>query len=303
MKWQKLGLIFVPNNHYDWMASHAAVPFARHLTGNLFRIYFSSRNKSNQSFVGSVEVDIQNPQEIIKLSDHPVLVPGNLGTFDDSGAMLSWITEHENFSYLYYIGWNLGVTVPFRNAIGLAISSNKELDFTKYSQGPILERNLSEPHFSASSCVMKENKSWRMWYLSCVKWRLVDGKPQHWYNIKYAESEDGIHWIRNNIVCIDFKSDEEYAISRPSVIHDNNIYKMWYSYRGQAYRIGYAESEDGINWTRLDDQVGIDVSDFGWDSEMIEYPHVFDHKGQRYMLYNGNSFGKTGFGLAKLETA
>ncbi len=39
----------------------------------------------------------------------------------------------------------------------------------------------------------------------------------------------------------------------------------------------------------------------GWDSEMIDYPFDFDHKGHRYMLYNGNGYGKTGFWLAVLE--
>jgi hypothetical protein len=140
-----------------------------------------------------------------------------------------------------------------------------------------------------------------MWYLSCVRWEVVNEVPRHWYNIRYAESVDGINWIRDGIVCINFESKEEYAISRPSVIKDFDIYKMWYSYRGKTYRIGYAESNDGINWIRLDDQVGIDVSISGWDSEMIEYPHVFKHKNKAYMLYNGNGYGKTGFGLAVLD--
>jgi hypothetical protein len=108
-------------------------------------------------------------------------------------------------------------------------------------------------------------------------------------------------WERGGLVAIDFADEHEYAISRPSVIRDIDGWKMWYSYRGQSYRIGYAESEDGRRWKRLDHQVGIDVSVNGWDSQMIEYPFVFDHGGQRYMLYNGNGYGKTGFGLAVLE--
>ena len=76
---------------------------------------------------------------------------------------------------------------------------------------------------------------------------------------------------------------------------------MWYSHRGSSYRIGYAESNDGIRWQRMDGNCTIDVSGFGWDTDMVEYPHVFDHGGARYMLYNGNNYGKTGFGLAVLE--
>jgi hypothetical protein len=129
---------------------------------------------------------------------------------------------------------------------------------------------------------------------------MINNSPKHKYHIKYAESEDGINWYRDKVVAIDYANDGEYAISRPSVIHDHECWRMWYSYRGQSYRIGYAESADGIHWKRLDSQVGIDVSTTGWDSEMIEYPFVFDHKGQRYMFYNGNGYGKTGFGLAVL---
>jgi hypothetical protein len=140
-----------------------------------------------------------------------------------------------------------------------------------------------------------------MWYLSCTGWQMREGKPEHKYHIKYAESLDGITWQRDGKIAIDFKGDEEYAISRPSVIHDKDCWKMWYSHRGQSYRIGYAESKDGREWTRLDSVVGIDTSVSGWDSEMIEYPFVFDHKGERYMLYNGNGYGETGFGLAVLE--
>ena len=73
---------------------------------------------------------------------------------------------------------------------------------------------------------------------------------------------------------------------------------MWYSYRGDSYRIGYAESLDGVHFDRRDDLVGIDVSDAGWDSKSIEYPNVFDHKENRYMLYNGNDYGLTGIGMA-----
>jgi len=78
---------------------------------------------------------------------------------------------------------------------------------------------------------------------------------------------------------------------------------MWYSYKGTetTYRIGYAESGDGISWERMDEKVGIDVSQSGWDSEMIEYSFVFNHKGLKYMLYNGNGYGKNGIGLAVQE--
>lgn len=301
MKWVKRGLIFQPRSEFEWMVTHAAVPVADRVDGNIYRIYFSGRDGYNRSQTAFFVIDMRDPSHIIAVSEKPILRYGGLGCFDESGAMLSWIAENNAQKYLYYIGWNLGVTVPFRNAIGLAISKDGGKTFMKYSEGPILDRNIHDPFFTASCCVMIEHQVWRMWYLSCVKWAQADGRPKHYYNIKYAESSDGIQWTREGTTCIDFQSDEEYAISRPCVIKDGETYKMWYSYRGLSYRIGYAESEDGVHWERKDHEVGIDVSDSGWDSEMIEYPFVFDHNGRRYMLYNGNGYGKTGIGLAVLE--
>jgi hypothetical protein len=300
-RWRKLGQIFSPSGKIDWMHSHASVPIAEHLGGDIFKIYFSSRDKSNRSFTGSLVVDITRPQRILELSTNPVLTPGSLGEFDDSGAMATWLAICKGRSFLYYIGWNLGVTVPFRNSIGLALRTG-DGNFRRFAPGPILDRTLTEPHFVASCCVIPGDDKWRMWYLSCTQWRVRDGRTEHRYHIKYAESTDGILWKRDGRVAIDYASDAEIALSRPSVLRDSDLWRMWFSYRGPTYRIGYAESKDGITWERLDSHCGIDISDFGWDSEMIEYPFVFDHERTRYMLYNGNGFGKTGFGLAVLDS-
>lgn len=283
------------------MRTHASVPIAEHIDGYHYRIYFSARDENNRSSTAYVVIDIRQPGQILDISSFPVLQPGAPGEFDDSGAMATWIAEKDGKKYLYYIGWNLGVTVPFRNSIGLAVSSGKSAGFQRHGPGPIVDRTRTEPHFCASCCVIPDADIWRMWYLSCVGWFVQNGKLEHRYHLKYAESSDGVEWRRNGDIAIDFQTDNEYAISRPSVMRDGSLWKMWYSFRGTSYRIGYAESEDGRNWNRQDDKAGIDISADGWDSEMIEYPFVFDHDGSRYMLYNGNQFGKTGFGLAIQE--
>jgi predicted GH43/DUF377 family glycosyl hydrolase len=288
------------------MYSHASVPFAENLKDDLFRIYFSCRNKNNESSIGFVDIDLKYPQNLLNISDKPILSKGELGTFDDSGTMGCCILNKHNKKYLYYIGWNLGVTVPFRNSIGLAISEDYGETFQKSFVGPIIDRTKNEPHFTASNCVIEDDGIYKMWYLSCTGWADVNGKKVHNYHIKYAESKDGIDWQRNGVIAIDYKDEYEYAISVPRVIKENGIYKMWFSSRGtkaiSAYRIRYAESQDGIKWVRKDNETGINVSESGWDSEMICYPFVFDHKGKRYMLYNGNDYGKTGFGLAVLDS-
>lgn len=300
MKWSKEGLIFCPSGESEWMHSHASVPIAECIGGDFFKIYFSTRDRAGRSFTAYVIVDITRPSKVLELSENPVLTPGQLGEFDDSGAMATWLVNFGEKKYLYYIGWNLGVTVPFRNSIGLAVSPEGQ-EFVRAFDGPVVDRSMTEPHFCASCCVLPDNDFWRMWYLSCTGWFMRNGKPEHSYHIKYAESNDGVNWRRDGLVAIDYISEEEYAISRPSVLRDERCWKMWFSSRGTAYRIRYAESDDGRNWRRHDSAAGIDVSNVGWDSEMIEYPFVFDHKGLRYMLYNGNGYGKTGFGLAVSE--
>ncbi|OGM02434.1 hypothetical protein A2115_03110 [Candidatus Woesebacteria bacterium GWA1_41_8] len=296
--WRKQGLLYAPQGERDWMGTYATLPVVNHIDGDRFRIFLSGRDSGKRAHPGYVEIDITNPPKILSISKKPLLVPGPSGTFEDAGVYFSWLAPHNSEKYMYYIGWNLGVKVPFRIAIGLAISKDDGKTFKRYAPGPILDRGPYDAGFVGSCCVLPEGDRWRMWYVSCTGWELVDGKMRHNYHIKYAESRDGINWQRDGIVSIDFASKEEYAIARPCVIKENGLYKMWYCYRGDYYRIGYAESKDGISWERKDGLLGLDVSETGWDSEMVAYPFVFDHKGTRYMLYNGNGYGKTGLGYA-----
>ena len=198
------------------------------------------------------------------------------------------------------------MTVPFRNSIGLAELDDESGAFRRKFTGPIIDRTRDEPHFCASNCVILDESIYKIWYLSCTSWEtLPGGSVRHCYHIKYATSEDGVNWVRNGEVAIDYSSHEEYAISVPRVIKENGIYKMWFSSRGSkqssSYAIRYAESSDGIKWHRYDDAINFVGSSDGWDHDMQCYPFIFDAGGARYMLYNGNGYGRTGFGLARLD--
>jgi hypothetical protein len=142
-----------------------------------------------------------------------------------------------------------------------------------------------------------------MWYVGGSKWTKVNGKLVPVYRIKYLESKDGINWGDQGKICIDFLNEDEHGFGRPFVVKENSLYKMFYSIRtrSKGYRLGYAESKDGINWIRKDEEVGIDVSDSGWDSKMICFSSILNVRGKTYMFYNGNNFGETGFGYAVLE--
>jgi hypothetical protein len=214
---------------------------------------------------------------------------------------MSCLVEHGSHWYLYYTGWMLGRTVPFYLGVGLAVSEDGGDSFHKVAAAAVLERHRVDPYLCASPCVLIEGSRWRMWYVSGLRWEARPEGPRHYYLIKYAESNDGIAWRRDGRVCIDFATDEEYAIGRPHVVRDGGLYRMWYCVRGASYRIGYAESADGLVWTRRDDAAGIVPSATGWDSEMQAYPMVFRDRGRWLMLYNGNGYGATGFGCATCD--
>jgi predicted GH43/DUF377 family glycosyl hydrolase len=301
LKWKKIGLIFEPKQQFPWLQTHASVPVVDKIDDEIYRIYFSGRDLSNHSSIGWIEINIKNPQKILKISEQPILSPGNTGNFDDSGVMATSLVNVNEKKFLYYVGWNQRKSVPFHWSIGLAISTDLGKNFIKFSEGPIMERNHIDPYFVSSPTVIKENKIWKMWYISGLGWKKSDNKLIIPYNVRYAESLDGINWKRNREFCMNFKDSGQTRIGRVSILKEDKKYKIWYSHAGKSYRIGYAESLDGMNWERKDELTGIDVSKTGWDSEMIEYSCVFKHKEKKYMLYNGNNYGKTGIGLAIME--
>lgn len=315
MPWVKKGLIYCPKGDLCFSKSHAQVPVVDYIKSeNIFRVYFSTRDDKSRSLPSYIELDADNPTNILKIADNPILDLGDIGTFDDCGVMPSWIIEHGQEKYLYYIGWNVRNTIAYHNSVGLAISSDGGKSFKKFSEGPLWDRDYIEPHYSGTSCVIiDENGKWKNWYLSCTEWRMIDGKSEPRYHIKYAESDDGINWKRDGSIAIDYSGDDEAGIVKASVIKCGDLYRMWFSYRNFAnyrtdvnnsYRIGYAESSDGINWKRYDyneSPFGLDVSQDGWDSKMVEYPHVIKHKNKLLMFYNGNGFGASGFGYAIYE--
>lgn len=294
MNWEKLGLIFNVSDNFDWMHSHSSLPIALNLKEDIYRIYFSTRDKKNKSHGAFIDINIFQPKKILNISSSPVLNPGKIGLFDDCGVTLSSFSKGK----FYYLGWNLLKTVPFSNQIGCAILDNENL--YKESILPILSKCEKEPFTYGYPWVIFHNNKYKMWYDVIINWN-ENSLEKYTSELRYAESKDGINWEKKYNNCI-IKKEGEKCISRPCILLEDNIFKIWYSidFKGK-YTIGYSESKDGVSWERKDQDVGITTSNNGWDSDEIEYPFVFDHKGERYMLYNGNNHGKTGIGLATLK--
>lgn len=281
------GLLFAPAGDRPWMRTHAALPAAVP-RGDHHRIYLSGRDERNRARIGWIDADLPS-RRVLAVAAEPVLDLGALGAFDDSGVTMSCVVAHAGREYLYYTGWSLGVTVPFYFYVGLAIGDGDR--FTRVSEAPILERNAVDPYLTASPWVLVEDGVWRMWYVSCCRWELVDGKPRHYYHIRYAQSTDGVAWTRSGHVCLDFAGDE-YAFARPCVVREGGRYRMWTCVRGDAYRLIYAESPDGLTWTRGADP---QVPRSGFDQGMQCYPAV---TSDGFLLYNGDGYGASGLGVA-----
>lgn len=304
MPWIKHGRIFNPAEH-AWAGTHAQVPTAL-AKERVIRIYYSDRFADGRSFTTYLDVDRSEPTKVVYMHREPILPFGAPGTFDDDGLMANCAIHHGDQVYLYYSGWNRGVTVPYRNATGLAVSEDGGDTFRRMFEGPILERNALEPHLAVTPCVMKDGAEWRMWYVSGLRWERVDGKFEPVYVIKYARSVDGLRWERPNIACFE-QSHPLEAHSCPSVVKMDGVYRMWFSYRHSvdyrdgkgSYRIGYAESDDGIHFERDDAAAGIGLSETGWDSIMMCYTNVLAVDGKHYLFYNGNGFSREGIGLAE----
>ncbi len=301
-RWEKLGLIFRPNGAKPWMRSHAALPVPLQIDGSRYRVFFASRDARNRSHVGWFEIDLDRPTEVLAVADEPVLAPGPLGFFDDHGVYAASAVWTEGRVFLYTIGWNPGARPPlFYASIGLAVSEDGGLSFRKYGLSPIMTRSDHDPCLVTSPFVLRENKCWRMWYVSGTGWTETEGQPpKSEYHIKYAESDDGIVWRRDGRVCIDRTDPAETNIARACVLKDKGVWRAWFSSnRGEGYRIGAAESPDGLNWVRC--EAGIELSAAGWDSEAMAYPYVLRHGNRLFMFYNGNGFGREGIGLAIAE--
>ncbi len=301
MRWQKRGHVYAPDGSRWWARAYAAFPTAELIDDGVIRVYFASLDSHRYGRIGYVDLDATDPCRILSEAPEPVLDVGQPGAFDDCGVNPSCILAVDGRRYLYYIGWQRCERVPYMLFAGLAVSDGAL--FRKHSQVPVLDRTASEPFSRSAPMVLREQGLFKMWYWSCEYWSQEGGSIHYNTVIRYAESADGVRWAGRGGACITPTGPGDYAVGRPWVIHDGPTYRMWYSIRSKApitYRLGYAESADGVTWERRDGDVGIEASSSGWDSEMVCFPCVIDAHGSRYLFYNGNRHGATGFGYAVL---
>lgn len=314
-KWEKLGLVFNPANHKTewWMKEFAQAPSTLEFD-DFLRVYFSCRPLPDAkglyvSYSGFVDLDKSDLFNVLRIAQEPILPLGKLGTFDEFGTYPVSVIKHDGQTRGYYAGWTRCESVPFNVAIGMGVSYDDGKTFRKLGDGPIVSYSQDEPFVISGPKIRRFENKWFLWYIAGKKWILDNQKPEPVYKIRMAVSEDGLNWTKVNKELIESRVEEDEAQASPDVFFKNGKYHMFFcyrrstAYRGKSggYRIGYAYSHNLIDWTRDDSKAGIDVSEEGWDSEMISYPHVFELNNVVYMFYLGNGVGRQGFGLAKLN--
>lgn len=317
MRWAKLGQIFQPTRHRlpNGCKEFAQSPQALVLDDRV-RIYFSTRVSDTDgmflSHVAFVDFDLKL-QRIVGVAEDPVIGLGALGCFDEHGIFPMNAVRHGDRIFAYTCGWSRRTSVPIETSIGLAVSNDNGLTFQRTGDGPILTSSLHEPFLVGDPFVTFFGDTWHMWYIFGVRWMDKNGVetgPARVYKIGHATSADGINWVRTGrqLITDSLNADECQAL--PTVIRIDGRFHMYFCYReatdfrknsSRGYRLGYAYSDDLEQWTRDDDGAGIGLSEEGWDSEMMCYPHIFRCDGEVYLLYNGNEFGRYGFGVARLE--
>lgn len=310
MNWVKKGLIFQPDPSLWWSRKYALYPTPVYIKDkNLLRIFFGCVDENMFGRISFIDLDPSDPSHIIYDPKKYVLDLGEKGAFDDCGVSPASVVSIGNQTFLYYSGFCRSFQSPYHIFSGLAvIDANGQCE--RYTDVPILDRTKGEYFDKAGQVVIEEDGIFKTWYVSGLRWEtitssLYTNKQMPVHVIRYGESKDGIHWKTYPHICIDFATEEEFGFGRPWVIKDGEVYKMWYSIRSRnlPYRLGYAESADGVHWTRMDEKISLRVSDDGWDSGMICYAAVISLEGKTYMFYNGNNHGETGFGYAQLEKA
>jgi len=314
--WVKLGKVFDPADAGErpWLKEFAQAP-ASLVFDDFIRIYFSCRPPADEngqyvSRSAFVDLDRSDPTKVLRVSDHPILELGALGTFDEFGTYPVSVMRDGDEVLAYYGGWTRCESVPFNVGIGLAVSRDGGESFTKAGPGPILPYSPDEPFILSGPKIRRFGQKWYLWYIAGKRWILAEGKREPIYRIRMATSRDGREWEKVNRDLIEDRLGEDEAQASPDVFSFRGRYHMFFCYRegsgyrldrDRSYRIGYASSPDLLHWTRDDAAAGLDVSPSGWDSQMVAYPHVLQDRGRLWLFYLGNQVGREGFGVARME--
>lgn len=302
MRWNKIGWIYpreiVISPSIDSMLTPTPLVFPDRI-----RTYFSSRDPSGHGRIQYIDLSINDPSVVLRKSDFFSLDKGEEGQFDDCGMILGDVFESELGLTMAYVGFSKPAGSKFNAFTGLAVSRDGGETFNRYKSTPLLGRKPNALTINAIHSVEKlGNQKYGIYCAKGSSWEEINGKPFPRYSIFYGVS----HGI-TNLENINWKEiispiSPEYRIGRPRVfLGPKKTLTYTFGTTSGKYESGVAFlDQDGVNWSRRDNELGIEKSVEGEDSKHLAYPALFTALGETYMLYNGNNMGENGFGLARL---
>lgn len=309
------GLVFDPRR-FTWDKDF--IGFAQGPQALVFedfvRVYFSLRtDEGDGQFFSHVRYADFSPDmvDVLAIARHEVVPRSSAGSFDEHGIFPMNVVRVGDKIYAYSNGWSRRKSVPVETGIGLLVSNDNGHTFERTGVGPVLSATLQEPYLVGDPFVSYSPNGFRMWYIRGQEWLQSEavGPPERVYKIAEAVSEDGVVWVKRNRRLVPDVLGPDEAQALPSVVQWGGTFHMVFCYRHafdfrtnpkNSYRLGYAKSLNSESWEREDKSLKLPQSETGWDSEMRCYPHVFEIGGRLRLLYNGNEFGRYGFGMATL---
>lgn len=304
MRWRRLGRVYAPDGSMPWAQTHAMVPTPWQLDEETLRVFVASVDEERVGRVAYVDVDARNPLRVRRVAREPALDIGEPGTFDEWGVTPMSAVGVGDRIRLYYTGWQRTRAGRYTLLTGVAESGDHGETFERLTQAPILDRSADELYVRSAAAVLRHDDRWLMYYVAGSKWIGCGEAEKPRYGVRTLRSEDGVSWAARGEVCIDPEGDDEFGFGRPWVWRQGDGFRMLYSVRTRSlgYRMGGARSADGLTWQRRDAAAGLDVAADGWDSEMVCFGARVETEFGVWLFYCGNGYGRTGFGVAALES-
>ena len=213
-----------------------------------------------------------------KYAGNPVLERGQPGEWDSHDVINSSIIWDGTTYYMWY-------GVESAAGIGYATSTDG-ISWEKYADNPVLARGGAGEWDTSirPTSVLFDGNEYKLYYAG---W--VESAGHLIRQTGLATSLDGINWTKdtlNNPVFTKGESGrwDNYTAWGSHVIHENSIYKMWYHgcVSNRIWKIGYAESNDGIAWTKHPDPVMVGENT---TRPNIGFPFVIYENNQYSMWY------------------
>jgi len=171
------------------------------------------------------------------------------------------------------------------------INSWNRLDFPVISVGST--DNWETETATTSIIYNSDLHLYQMWYTSINSTNWASGYDR--FRLRYATSLDGVNWTEFDdwVLKGNLNDWDSGGIARGvSVLYQNGTYHLWYAATNNKdltinpfWRIGYATSTDGLNWTKQNGNTPVIQPDSDWELNNVSYPHVIFENGVYRMWY------------------